>query len=253
MKTRQLIQKIYQLCPKKLQEPWDYCGRQIGKTPLETKKVLICLDFDSEVLPIAREFKPDLIITHHPFIFGTRAKVLKADEIKSQITREVEEELQTCIYSFHTCYDSAEKGMNYALGKKLELNNLVSNSLCPMMKYGELPYTMSFSEACNYIKSKLDLSYCLGLNYGTKNIKKVGIIGGGGAREYIFATEADLYISGDCAHHTRREMIERKINYIDIPHECESVFVSEMRSYLLKLDPSLEIKAVVHEVPPICY
>ena len=99
MKTRQLIQKIYQLCPKKLQEPWDHCGRQIGKTPLETKKVLICLDFDSEVLPIAREFKPDLIITHHPFIFGTRAKVLKADEIKSQITREVEEELQTCIYS----------------------------------------------------------------------------------------------------------------------------------------------------------
>ena len=252
MKTRKLIRGIYKKYPKYLQEGYDHVGRQIGKTPEETHKVLVCLDYDSSLNEIVREFKPDLIITHHPFIFGTRYRVLQ-DEYKLETTRFIEEEMKTCIYSFHTNFDNSKEGMNYLLSHKLGLKDIYQSSLSPALFIGYLDQEMDVKEYSKIVKERLDVSYIEAILEGKSKIKKVGIIGGAASSYYRFGLEEDLdlYISGDCPHHLRREMIERKVNYFDIPHEVEKIFIEGIEKDLLEMDSSLIIKKIYHEKEPL--
>jgi putative NIF3 family GTP cyclohydrolase 1 type 2 len=50
-----------------------------GRLPLEVKKIFLCLDFDDEIYANAVAAKPDLILTHHPFLYGSKHQVLAGD------------------------------------------------------------------------------------------------------------------------------------------------------------------------------
>ena len=66
--------------PKSIAKKYhDYVGLMCGKLKENTHKILLCLDFDEEVMETALKVRPDLIITHHPFIYGTPKKALKRD------------------------------------------------------------------------------------------------------------------------------------------------------------------------------
>jgi putative NIF3 family GTP cyclohydrolase 1 type 2 len=80
----------------------------------------------------------------------------------------------------------------------------------------------------------------------------VAIIGGGGSYFYQNALLEgyDLFISGDVPHHVRRDVIARKYNYLDLPHEIERIFIPQMSKILQKIDGDLEIIAINHEETP---
>ena len=60
----------------------------------------------------------------------------------------------------------------------------------------------------------------------------------------------DIFISGDAPHYVRREIVNAKYNYLDMPHEIEKVFMPAMKEILLNIDPTLEIMTVDHEKLP---
>ena len=63
MKTRTLLLKLAKWFPKSTAKRYhDHVGLMCGKLKEEVHKILLCLDFDEEVLPIALKEKPDLII-----------------------------------------------------------------------------------------------------------------------------------------------------------------------------------------------
>ena len=70
MEKMKFMRALWKKYPRKEAEGFDFIGLQIGKLKDDINKVLIALDYDESLLEITREFKPDLIITHHPFIFG---------------------------------------------------------------------------------------------------------------------------------------------------------------------------------------
>ena len=109
MKTRLLLQKLAKRFPKRYAKMnHDFVGLMTGKLPEEVNNILLCLDFDQEVLPLIEENKPDLILTHHPFIYGTRAKVLKYDKLKEELCHEIDE-LGVPVYSMHTNFDTGKE------------------------------------------------------------------------------------------------------------------------------------------------
>ena len=105
MKTKALLRKLSTFFPKKLAEAYDYPGLQVGKLKEDTNNVLLCLDFDEDVLNYILnnklESQIDLIITHHPFIFGNKKDILANDNNKNYLYHKMEE-LNIPIYSFHT-------------------------------------------------------------------------------------------------------------------------------------------------------
>ena len=247
----EILRKLSKNYPKRLAAGYDRVGLQTGKKPGKVQRIFLSLDLDWEVLPLVKEFKPDVIITHHPFIFGTRARVLKYDESKRLLVEEIDR-LGIPVYSFHTNFDTGRDGMNDALSEALGLKNVYAPLKDPSMRIGELESPINAVEFAKLAKTVFRVDYALLINSGAEMVKKVGIIGGGGSRSWPIAKEegCDIYISGDAPHHVRRDIVNAKYNYLDMPHEIEKIFMPTMKRILLSYDPTLEIKTVDHEKLP---
>ena len=247
----EILRKLSKNFPKRLAAGYDRVGLQTGKKPGKVQRIFLSLDLDWEVLPLVKEFKPDVIITHHPFIFGTRARVLKYDESKRLLVEEIDR-LGIPVYSFHTNFDTGRDGMNDALSEALGLKNVYAPLKDPSMRIGELESPINAVEFAKLAKTVFHVDYALLINSGAEMVKKVGIIGGGGSRSWPIAKEegCDIYISGDAPHHVRRDIVNAKYNYLDMPHEIEKIFMPTMKRILLSYDPTLEIKTVDHEKLP---
>ena len=90
MKTTTLLYKLSRKFPKKLAENnHDYVGLMAGKLPNEVNRIVLCLDFDEFIYDEAKAFKPDIIITHHPFIYGSKTEVLENDEHKRKLYKRI--------------------------------------------------------------------------------------------------------------------------------------------------------------------
>lgn len=255
MNTHALLRGLAKFYPKKIaKKHHDFVGLMCGKLKEDTNRILLCLDFDETILNKVEVEKYDLIITHHPFIYGQKRYVLKFDEHKRRLFEKMLE-IDVPIYSFHTNFDEGKKGMNDALASLLMLNNIYSPAEMPMMRIGTLSESMEVHEFAKYAIEKLNVPYGALIDEGKSTILKVGVIGGGGSRDYKIAKElgCDIYISGDVPHHVRRDIVIDKFNYLDVPHEVENVFMVQMKKTLLDLDDQLIIDTIVHEVPPKIY
>lgn len=253
MNTVKLLRNLAKRFPKSIRSHGDYVGLMTGKLPEEVKTILLCLDFDDIVYDKIEKMakKPDMILTHHPFIYGTRYRVLKRDEIKRNLVEKIDK-LGIPVYSMHTNFDTGKDGMNDALAEAMELKNIVQLETCPMARGGELAKPMEIHEFAKYATEKLNLDYSHLIFGGKKMIKKVAIIGGGGSYKYVNAMLEgyDIYISGDTPHHIRRDVIAAKFNYLDVSHEVERIFMPQMSKILKEIDPSLETIIVNHEDLP---
>lgn len=251
IKTKSLLKKLSFNFPKKIAKKYsDFVGTMIGPLKEETNRVVLCLDFDSSILSEVEKIKPDLIITHHPFFFGSKTKILKYDLEKKMVYERLKS-LNIPLISMHTNFDEGKEGMNDALANALGLSNIYAPLSDPMMRIGEIT-PMNIEDFALFAKEKLNVDYGLLINEGSKIIKKVGIIGGGGSRSFKVAIEekCDIYISGDMPHHVRRDIILSKFNYLDVPHEVERIFMPTMKKILLSIDDKLEVFEINHEKEP---
>lgn len=252
MKTKTMVRAFGKSFPKKYAKMnHDYVGLMTGKLPDEVHKVLLCLDCDWELLPLVAMYKPDLIISHHPFIYGTKAKLFKYNESKRDLCAEIDK-LGIPVYSLHTNFDTGKGGMNDALAEALGLINIRAPEQNIMMRIGELPNEMTAKELSMKAKEAFNVSYSLLINSGEEMVKTVAIVGGGGSRLWQVARDAgaDIYISGDAPHYVRRDVVNEKYNYLDMPHEIEKIFMPTMKKFLKGIDPDLEIICVDHESLP---
>ncbi|MDY0345158.1 MAG: Nif3-like dinuclear metal center hexameric protein [Bacilli bacterium] len=254
MRTRALLRKLATRFPKRIAEPGDYVGLMTGKFKEETKRIVVCLDFDDEVMrriEALDDSKVDLILSHHPFLFGTRYKVFKNDELKKKLTEKVDA-LGIPVYSMHTNFDRGKDGMNDALASALNLLDVRQLESMPMARGGRLAQKMLIKDFAKQAARLLKVPYGLLINGGKEEIETVAIIGGGGSSYYQNAMLEgyDLYISGDAPHHVRRDIILHKYNYLDLPHEIERIFVAQMSKILKEINGDLNIIAINHEETP---
>ncbi|MCR5185381.1 MAG: Nif3-like dinuclear metal center hexameric protein [Bacilli bacterium] len=252
MKTNILLNKLAKRFPKKYAKMnHDFVGLMVGKKPEEVHKIVLVLDLDWEIFDKVKEVKPDIVITHHPFIYGPKGKILKYDISKKTLFDALNEE-GIVVYSYHTNFDTGRGGMNDALAALLSLKDVYTPEKEIMMRIGYLDKPMEVHDFARYAVKAFNVDYALLVNYGKKMVQKIGIVGGGGSRDYKVALleECDIYISGDAPHHVRRDVINDKFNYLDMPHEIEHAFMPQMKKILLEIDDSLEVITFDHEKLP---
>lgn len=253
MNKNELFRTLAKRFPKSIKYRGDRVGLMTGKLPNSINTILLCLDFDDIVLAEVKKMKnkPDLILTHHPFIYGPRMHVLKRDEYKAHTVAEIDK-LGIPVYSMHTNFDTGRDGMNDALANALHLKDIKPLDKSPMARGGILEKEMEIHEFAKYANRCLGVTYSELVHAGKDKIKTVAIIGGGGSRVYEVAMLEgyDIFISGDAPHHCRRDIITRKYNYLNMFHEIERIFIPQMKKILLSIDPTLNVVTIDHEEIP---
>ena len=122
MRLQKLISELEQLAPSSYQESYDNAGLIVGKPSLEITKALICFDVTEEVLKEATNVGANLIISHHPIIFGGLKKLNGKNYVERIVISAIKSDI--ALYAMHTNLDNVILGTNRILAEKLGLKDI---------------------------------------------------------------------------------------------------------------------------------
>jgi dinuclear metal center YbgI/SA1388 family protein len=110
VKCQTIANMIEELAPKKLAESWDNVGLLIGDGSTKVNKILVCLDATEWVIDEAIEQEVDMLVCHHPIIFGSLKRITADTVLGKKIIKLISKGIS--VYSAHTNYDIAKNGLN---------------------------------------------------------------------------------------------------------------------------------------------
>lgn len=121
MKIKEIAKEIEAFAPLAYQEDYDNSGFQVGSPDDEIKGVLITIDVTEAVIDEAIEKQCNLIIAHHPLIFGKVKKIIGRNSVERCIIKAIKNDIT--IYACHTNIDKMSNGVSARFAQKLGLVN----------------------------------------------------------------------------------------------------------------------------------
>jgi dinuclear metal center YbgI/SA1388 family protein len=112
-------QRLDALAPPALAESWDNVGWQVGGDEAEISGILVTLDVDQEVVEEAARRGVNLIVAHHPLIFGALKQINPHNYMGRLLRRLLCDGIH--VYAAHTNLDAVRGGVNDALAEALDL------------------------------------------------------------------------------------------------------------------------------------
>lgn len=122
MKVKEIVSALERFAPLPLQDGWDNAGLQVGLTEAEVTGALLCLDVTEAVVDEAIALGYNLIVSHHPLIFGGLKSLTGRNYVERCVMKAIRHNITIC--SHHTNIDNATGGVNYKIAEKLGLVNL---------------------------------------------------------------------------------------------------------------------------------
>ena len=122
VKCRDVIKVMEELAPPYLAEQWDNPGLSVGDADQEVSRILVALDVISPVIEEAVSKKADMIVTHHPMIFGSMKSVTADTLLGRKVIELIAHHI--CTYSAHTNLDTAFGGTNDTLAELAGLKEI---------------------------------------------------------------------------------------------------------------------------------
>ncbi len=122
MQIHEICNYLNSIGPPHLQESYDNSGLLIGNPYAELTKALITLDVTEAILQEAIDNNCNMIIAHHPLIFGGLKRITGADYVQRCVTMAIKNDI--AIYAIHTNLDNVLWGVNHKIAEKLGLQNL---------------------------------------------------------------------------------------------------------------------------------
>ncbi len=229
-----IARAVEKFAPLSAQAEWDNSGFSVGDPQAAVHKVLIALNCTLDVVEEAVERNCDMILTHHPLIFGGCRSVLYNNVYSSESLqgRSIATAIKNniTIYSSHTPLDKARGGLNDLMAKRLNLQNCKVLSPDGFGVIGTLKTVgtlkgksgekggngMNGEEFIKFVKKQFGLKYlrcskpigyCIatddGIAAAAGKITKVAVSSGSGqgsAKDAI-AAGAQALVTADVSHH----------------------------------------------------
>ncbi|MCC7332322.1 MAG: Nif3-like dinuclear metal center hexameric protein [Flavobacteriales bacterium] len=120
-RIKDITDLIEEFAPLSYQEDYDNCGLIIGDNNNIVTGVLISIDVTEDVVNEAVQKKCNLIIAHHPILFGGIKKITKKTYVGKTIISAIKNDIS--IYAAHTNVDNVYNGVNYKIAQKIGLIN----------------------------------------------------------------------------------------------------------------------------------
>jgi dinuclear metal center YbgI/SA1388 family protein len=122
MKIREITKYLETIAPLAYQESYDNAGLLTGNPQEEVAGILLTLDCIESVIEEAISKKCNLVIAHHPIIFGGLKKLTGRNYVERTVIKAIKNDI--AIYAIHTNLDNVFNGINAKIGAKIGLENL---------------------------------------------------------------------------------------------------------------------------------
>jgi dinuclear metal center YbgI/SA1388 family protein len=110
MLLQNILHILEEWAPAALQESYDNSGLLVGNTERDIAKALICLDVTEAVLQEAIDNQCNLIISHHPVIFGSLKRLNGTNMTERIVISAIKNDI--ALYAIHTNLDNTFSGVN---------------------------------------------------------------------------------------------------------------------------------------------
>jgi dinuclear metal center YbgI/SA1388 family protein len=122
MKINEVISFLELQADPALQEQYDNTGLITGDAGWECSGIICTLDATEEVVKEATTKKCNLIVAHHPIIFGGLKKINGKNYIEKAIITAIKNDI--AIYAIHTNLDNVLNGVSGKMAERLGLKNI---------------------------------------------------------------------------------------------------------------------------------
>ncbi|TWW02017.1 Nif3-like dinuclear metal center hexameric protein [Chitinophaga pinensis] len=119
MKIRDITNAIAAFAPLQYQESYDNAGLLFGSADWELTGVLLTLDATEAVIDEAIEKKCNLVVAHHPIVFGGLKKINGSNYVERVAIKAIKHDI--AIYAAHTNLDNVRNGVCNMMAERLEL------------------------------------------------------------------------------------------------------------------------------------
>ena len=226
--------------PKENATDYDNIGFMAGEPDRAVTACVLSLDLTGKAVERARQTGADLIITHHPIIFGG-IKTLSTDTYKGRLLTSLIRSGISC-YACHTTLDMTDEFGNLAIASALGAEDAVhlEGTDCGVVFEQEEGTLRDF---VSKTQKALGASGVITINDPDNKVKKVFAQGGSFDEESIpaiMAAGVDTVLSGEIKHHICVELEEYGINTVIAGHSAtEQVYLQKLSDKLSARFPSL--------------
>ena len=244
MTVNDVINILEQRSPESSAEEWDRgnVGLQVGDRDAYVSKIYLALDATPEVVSTAIDLGAEMIVTHHPMIFGGINKINSDSSLGCRILDLARR--GTALFCMHTNYDVTVMAQNSA-----ELLGLVNDEVFFVTgndaygrpegigRIGELRSEMTLKELAVRIKERFNIPSLRYYGAPDAPVRVAAISPGSGKSMISTALEkkADVLVTGDIDHHTGIDSEADGLCIIDAGHYgTEHIFVDEVYDYLTR-------------------
>ncbi len=121
MQIAEIIHFLETIAPPSLQESYDNAGLITGSASWECTGIIVSLDATEEVIQEAKAKGANLVIAHHPIVFGGLKKITGKTYVERTVINSIKHDI--AIYAIHTNLDNVMEGVNGKMAEKLGLIN----------------------------------------------------------------------------------------------------------------------------------
>lgn len=249
------VQDVYrrmdEMAPFSSQMSFDNSGHLVGDLNQTVERILVSLDITQEVVAEAAAQNCQLILSHHPVIFGGVKRLTMDDPTGRILIAMVKENISAICC--HTNADMAEGGVNDCLAEAVGLEELEPLSVEGAYEDGT-PYSLgrigmlrcgpcSLQDYLGYVLKQLKPNGIRYVDCG-KEVHRVAV-GGGACGEYMdlaIAKGCDTFITSDLKYHSFLDGKAKGINLIDAGHfPTENLVCPRMEQWIREAFPELQV------------
>ncbi len=246
--TRYLDQKA----PFAWQLDFDNAGFLVGRENNLVTKILVALDITFEVIQEAIEKHAELIVAHHPVIWGQISSVTDQDQTGQKLLKLISADIAAICA--HTNLDAAEGGVNSELARRLGLINTSPIKIDGVDENGT-PYgigrvgerqdgPVALPAFLEEVKTALKAPGLRVMNAGWL-VHKVAVGGGacGSMLGQVAKLGCDTFVTSEIKHDLYLEAQALGVNLIDAGHfSTEAVICPVLVDWLKKGFPTLAVE-----------
>lgn len=116
---RALVAALESWAPPVLQEAYDNSGLLVGEPDTRVTGVLVSLDLTEAVIDEAIARGCNVVVSHHPIIFGKLQRLTGADYVQRSVMKALR--AGVALFAIHTNLDNVKHGVNATIAQKIGL------------------------------------------------------------------------------------------------------------------------------------